>query len=63
MDHKVKYKGLLVEAENAYNQWSVSQAPEDWEWFMHCEMQAADYAYKFEEEIFDECGDNSIPIE
>ena len=63
MDHKLEYQRLKCEAEKAFNDWSVSQQPMDWEWFMQCEMAAANYAHKHEKEIWDECGDYSISIE
>ena len=63
MDHKIEYERLKGEAEKAFNDWSVSQQPMDWEWFMHCEMAAANYAHEHEEEIWDERGDNCIPVE
>ena len=53
MDIKLEYQRLKSESEKAFNDWSVSQAPEDWEWFMHCELKAADFAHKNENEIWD----------
>lgn len=53
-EHKLKYQALKGDAEKAFNDWSVTQSPMDWEWFMHCEMAAANYAYEHEEEIWDD---------
>ena len=63
MDHKLKYQQLKAEADKAYQAWSVSQEPMDWEWFMQCEHAVSDYAYTWEKEIWDERGHNSISVE
>ena len=63
MDHKLEYQRLKSEADKAYNDWSVSQQPMDWEWFMHCEHAVSDYAFKHEGEIWDDRGYHSISVE
>ena len=61
--YEMEYQRLKQEADNAQNMYQITQSAMDWEYFMQCEHRVADYAFKHEKEIWDECGDHSIPNE
>jgi len=63
MDHVKIYKELKDNADEAYRIWQRDSSGVAWINFMTLEDIASDYAFKHEEEIWDDSGDYRVPSE